>query len=86
MQVRYAGYLARQAGEIERNQRNESTVIPAGFDYSKVSGLSAELCEKLQKSLPENIGQASRIAGMTPAAISLLLVYLKRHGDGRQIA
>jgi len=86
VQVRYAGYLARQAGEIERNQRNEGTVIPAGFDYSKVSGLSAELCEKLQKSLPENIGQASRIAGMTPAAISLLLVYLKRHGDGRQIA
>jgi tRNA uridine 5-carboxymethylaminomethyl modification enzyme len=86
VQVRYAGYLARQAGEIERHQRNESTLIPAGFDYSKVSGLSAELSEKLQKSLPENIGQASRIAGMTPAAISLLLVYLKRHRDDREIA
>lgn len=84
VQVRYAGYLARQAGEIERNQRNETTVIPDGFDYSRVSGLSAELCEKLQKALPENIGQASRIPGMTPAAISLLLVYLKRHQGGRK--
>ncbi|MCW8926151.1 MAG: tRNA uridine-5-carboxymethylaminomethyl(34) synthesis enzyme MnmG [Xanthomonadales bacterium] len=81
VQVRYSGYLARQAGEIERNQRNESTTIPAMFDYSRVSGLSAELCEKLQKTLPEDIGQASRIPGMTPAAISLLLVYLKRHQE-----
>ncbi len=85
VQVRYAGYLARQAGEIERNQRNESTTIPAEFDYSRVSGLSAELCEKMQKALPESIGQASRIPGMTPAAISLLLVYLKRHQEGRQV-
>jgi tRNA uridine 5-carboxymethylaminomethyl modification enzyme len=81
VQARYAGYLLRQAGEIERNQRNEDTAIPAGFDYPAVSGLSAELREKLQGVLPENIGQASRIAGMTPAAISLLLVYLKRHRD-----
>ena len=79
VQVRYAGYLARQADEIERNQRNERTEIPSAFDYSRVSGLSAELREKLQKTQPENIGQASRIPGMTPAAISLLLVYLKRH-------
>ena len=79
VQVRYAGYLARQADEIERNRRNERTEIPAGFDYSRVSGLSAELREKLQQTRPENIGQASRIPGMTPAAISLLLVYLKRH-------
>ena len=86
IQVRYAGYLTRQAGEVERNQRNEDTLIPSGFDYSRVSGLSAELCEKLQKTLPENIGQASRIPGMTPAAISLLLVFLKRHRGSRQVA
>jgi len=79
VQVRYAGYLTRQTGEVERNQRNERTVIPVGFDYDLVQGLSAELREKLQKTLPESIGQASRIPGMTPAAISLLLVFLKRH-------
>lgn len=86
VQVRYSGYLTRQAEEVERNQRNEGTVIPAGFDYSKVHGLSAELCEKLQKTLPESIGQASRMQGMTPAAISLLLVFLKRQRGTRQVA
>ena len=86
VQVRYAGYLMRQAGEVERNQRNEDTSIPPGFDYSQVNGLSAELREKLQKNLPENIGQASRMPGMTPAAISLLLIFLKRHRSSRQVA
>jgi tRNA uridine 5-carboxymethylaminomethyl modification enzyme len=86
VQVRYAGYLTRQAGEVERNQRNERTLIPTGFDYTSVQGLSAELQEKLQKTLPESIGQASRIPGMTPAAISLLLVFLKRHRGDRQVA
>ena len=86
VQVRYSGYLTRQAGEVEKNQRNEDTRIPSGFDYSLVQGLSAELCEKLQETLPENIGQASRIPGMTPAAISLLLIFLKRHRGTRQVA
>jgi tRNA uridine 5-carboxymethylaminomethyl modification enzyme len=86
VQVRYAGYLTRQAGEVERNQRNERTRVPAGFDYTKIQGLSAELCEKLQAIQPESIGQASRIPGMTPAAISLLLVFLKRHGGDREVA
>ena len=86
VQVRYAGYLTRQADEVERNQRNEDTSIPAGFDYAGVQGLSAELREKLQKVLPESIGQASRIPGMTPAAISLLLVFLKRYRAARQVA
>ena len=86
VQVRYSGYLTRQAGEVERNQRNEDTLIPSGFDYNQVQGLSAELCEKLQKTLPESIGQASRMPGMTPAAISLLLVFLKRHRAARHVA
>ena len=86
VQVRYSGYLTRQAGEVEKNQRNEDTRIPSGFDYSQVQGLSAELREKLQKTLPESIGQASRIPGMTPAAISLLLIFLKRHRGPRQVA
>ena len=86
VQVRYAGYLSRQAGEIEKTQRNEQTPIPGDFDYTKVQGLSAELTEKLQRALPESIGQASRIPGMTPAAISLLLIYLKRHNGDLQVA
>jgi tRNA uridine 5-carboxymethylaminomethyl modification enzyme len=86
VQVRYAGYLTRQADEVQRNQRNEGTLIPAGFDYSLIQGLSSELREKLHNTLPENIGQASRIPGMTPAAISLLLVFLKRHRGNRQVA
>jgi tRNA uridine 5-carboxymethylaminomethyl modification enzyme len=86
VQVRYAGYLIRQAGEVERNQRNEKTLIPSGFDYDLVPGLSAELREKLQKTLPESIGQAARMPGMTPAAISLLLIFLKRHRGNRQVA
>ena len=86
VQVRYAGYLTRQAGEVERNQRNENTVSPSGFDYTRVQSLSAELREKLQKTLPESIGQAARIPGMTPAAISLLLVFLKRHRGDRKVA
>ena len=86
VQVRYAGYLARQSDEVQRNQRNENTLIPSGFDYTQVQGLSSELCEKLAETLPESIGQASRIPGMTPAAISLLLVFLKRHRSDRQVA
>jgi tRNA uridine 5-carboxymethylaminomethyl modification enzyme len=86
VQVRYAGYLARQAGEVERNQRNEHTLIPAGFDYALVPGLSAELLEKLQETMPDSIGQASRIPGMTPAAVSLLLIFLKRHRGDREVA
>lgn len=86
VQVRYSGYLTRQAEEVERSRRNEGTVIPVGFDFSQVNGLSAELCEKLQQTLPENIGQASRIPGMTPAAISLLLVFLKRQRGMCQVA
>jgi len=86
VQVRYAGYLTRQTEEVARNQRNESTEIPAGLDYTKVKGLSTELREKLQKTQPESIGQAARMPGMTPAAISLLLVFLKRHRSNRQVA
>ncbi|KAF1728040.1 tRNA uridine-5-carboxymethylaminomethyl(34) synthesis enzyme MnmG [Pseudoxanthomonas mexicana] len=76
--VKYAGYLARQRDEIERQQRNESTPIPAGFDFASVRGLSAEVQQKLERVQPETIGQAQRIPGMTPAAISLLLVHLER--------
>ncbi|URL58747.1 tRNA uridine-5-carboxymethylaminomethyl(34) synthesis enzyme MnmG [Luteibacter flocculans] len=78
VQAKYAGYLERQREDIERQRRHESTSIPEGFDYDRVRGLSAEVLLKLKRALPATIGQASRISGVTPAAISLLLVHLKR--------
>jgi tRNA uridine 5-carboxymethylaminomethyl modification enzyme len=78
VQTKYAGYLERQREEIARQRRHENTTIPSGFDYDKVRGLSAEVLLKLKRSLPATIGQAARISGVTPAAISLLLVHLKR--------
>lgn len=76
--VKYAGYLDRQRDEIERQQRHENTVIAADFDYAGVRGLSAEVQQKLERVRPQTLGQAQRIPGMTPAAISLLLVHLER--------
>jgi tRNA uridine 5-carboxymethylaminomethyl modification enzyme len=78
VQVKYAGYLERQREEIERQRRHEHLAIPASFDYDKVRGLSAEVLLKLKRSLPATVGQAARVSGVTPAAISLLLVHLKR--------
>lgn len=76
--VKYAGYLDRQREEIARQQRHETTAIPHDFDYAGVRGLSAEVQGKLERVRPQTIGQAQRIPGMTPAAISLLLVHLTR--------
>jgi tRNA uridine 5-carboxymethylaminomethyl modification enzyme len=76
--AKYSGYLQRQNEEIERQRRNEGTPIPADFDFSNVRGLSAEVTQKLARTRPQTIGQALRISGVTPAAISLLLVHLKR--------
>jgi tRNA uridine 5-carboxymethylaminomethyl modification enzyme len=81
--AKYAGYLERQREEIARAQRNESTAIPDGFDYARVRGLSAEVAQKLAQVRPVTVGQAQRIPGMTPAAISLLLVHLARDRRGR---
>ena len=78
VQAKYAGYLERQREEIERQRRHENTDIPTGFDYDKVRGLSSEVLLKLKRTQPVTIGQAARISGVTPAAISLLLVHLKR--------
>lgn len=75
---KYAGYIDRQTQEIERNKAAENTKIPEGFDYDKVNGLSTEARGQLKTSRPTTIGQASRLQGITPAVISLLLVYLKR--------
>ena len=83
--AKYAGYLNRQNEEIERQRRHEETAIPADFDYAMVRGLSAEVLQKLERGRPQTIGRAQRIAGVTPAAISLLLVHLKR-GAQRHVA
>jgi tRNA uridine 5-carboxymethylaminomethyl modification enzyme len=77
-EAKYAGYLARQHDEIERHRRHEETVIPADMNYENVHGLTAEVRQKLRDHRPATLGQASRIAGVTPAAISILLVHLKR--------
>ncbi|MDX1550882.1 MAG: tRNA uridine-5-carboxymethylaminomethyl(34) synthesis enzyme MnmG, partial [Lysobacter spongiicola] len=81
--VKYSGYLDRQRDEIERSRRNETTAIPDDFDYAGVRGLSAEVAGKLERVRPQTIGQAQRIPGMTPAAISLLLVHLVRQRRGK---
>src|SRR5690349_4772362 len=81
--VKYQGYIERQAGEIERNEAHENTKLPENLDYAEVRGLSFEARQKLTQFRPETIGQASRISGITPAAISLLMVHLKR-GLGRR--
>jgi tRNA uridine 5-carboxymethylaminomethyl modification enzyme len=78
IEAKYAGYLDRQREEIARQRRHEHTPIPADFDYATVRGLSIEVQQKLQRVRPETVGQAQRIPGMTPAAISLLLVHLVR--------
>tara|TARA_R110001583_G_scaffold51983_3_gene161713 strand:- start:4316 stop:6208 length:1893 start_codon:yes stop_codon:yes gene_type:complete len=80
IQTKYAGYIDRQLDEIAKKQRNEDTLIPNDFNYQQISGLSNEVVAKLKDARPETIGKASRISGITPAAISLLLVYLKKHG------
>jgi len=86
IQIKYAGYIERQLDEIAKKKRHENTLIPLDFDFTQISGLSNEVVAKLSDARPETIGKASRISGITPAAISLLLVYLKKHGLLRKIA
>lgn len=86
IQIKYAGYIDRQLDEIAKKKRHEDTLIPMEFDFTQISGLSNEVVAKLSDARPETIGKASRISGITPAAISLLLVYLKKHGLLRKTA
>lgn len=86
IQVKYAGYIARQQDEIEKQLRHENTPLPADLDYRQVNGLSNEVIAKLNDHKPTSIGQASRISGITPAAVSILLVWLKKQGLLRRTA
>ncbi|QDX81953.1 tRNA uridine-5-carboxymethylaminomethyl(34) synthesis enzyme MnmG [Denitratisoma sp. DHT3] len=79
IQAKYQGYIDRQQGEVEKAQANETLALPADLDYREVKGLSIEVQQKLNQHRPQTLGQASRIQGVTPAAISLLLVHLKRY-------
>ena len=78
IEVKYSGYIARQNQEISKLKKNENIKIPEGLNYEKIQGLSNEVRQKLIQTKPETLAQASRISGVTPAALSLLLVHLKR--------
>jgi tRNA uridine 5-carboxymethylaminomethyl modification enzyme len=78
IQAKYEGYIERQRDEVVRRAAMESKPLPATLDYRQVRGLSTEVQQKLNLHRPDTVGQASRISGVTPAAISLLLVHLKR--------
>lgn len=80
--IRYAGYIDRQADEIERVRRHEEMTLPVSLDYDRVSGLSNEVRVKLKQARPETLAQAGRVPGVTPAAVSLLMVWLKKYGTG----
>ena len=78
IQAKYSGYIIRQSAEIEQQRRHEETRLPTDFNYHNVRGLSVELCQKLSAQRPATLGQAARLSGVMPAAISFLLLHLKR--------
>jgi len=82
--VKYQGYIDRQKDEADRLRSHENQPIPSGMRYADVKGLSKEVEQKLEEVKPETLGQASRISGVTPAAISLLLIHIKRRGKPQQ--
>jgi tRNA uridine 5-carboxymethylaminomethyl modification enzyme len=85
VRAKYAGYIERQEDEIERHRRNEETRLPADLDYSQVTGLSHEVRQKLSEARPATIGLASRLQGVTPAAVSILIVHLKKRAHGARV-
>jgi tRNA uridine 5-carboxymethylaminomethyl modification enzyme len=85
IKVKYAGYIERQQDEIEKLRASENVRLPVDIDYVGISGLSKEIQAKLSQVRPETLGQASRIPGVTPAAISLLMIHLKKRGAARQV-
>ena len=83
--AKYSGYIERQQQDIDRLRAHENTVIPSQFDYEIVQGLSNEVKQKLQSARPETLARAARLPGITPAAISLILVYLKKQGALKKV-
>ncbi len=86
IQAKYSGYIRRQEDEIQRQRRSADTVLPTDLDYSQITGLSNEVRQKLKAIKPVNIGQAARISGVTPAAVSLLLIHLKKREGSQRSA
>ena len=86
IQVKYSGYVARQQDEVDKQSAQESKVIPPDLDYDAITSLSIEVRQRLKASRPETVGQASRVSGITPAAISLLLIHIKRLQYGKKVA
>ncbi len=85
IKTKYAGYIDRQQDEIQRLRASDAVALPAELDYASISGLSKEIQHKLSQARPETLGQASRIPGVTPAAVSLLLIHLKKRSAGRSL-
>jgi tRNA uridine 5-carboxymethylaminomethyl modification enzyme len=85
-QIKYAGYIDRQQEEIERLHRHEKTTIPDNIDYQSVDGLSNEIRQKLTQARPTTLARAGRISGVTPAALSLLLVHIKKRDRTARVA
>jgi tRNA uridine 5-carboxymethylaminomethyl modification enzyme len=83
IEAKYQGYIERQSEEVARNRTHEETLLPTDLDYTRLSGLSSEIRQKLAKHRPQTVGQASRLQGVTPAAISILLVHLKQRTEDR---
>ena len=86
IQAKYSGYIDRQKDEIERNKKQQNVPLPLDLDYSAIGGLSSEIIQKLESHRPETVGQAGRISGVTPAAISLLLITLKKKNYKKTVA
>jgi tRNA uridine 5-carboxymethylaminomethyl modification enzyme len=84
--AKYQGYIDRQQEEIERSRHNEDLAMPDDLDYCEVRGLSIEAQQKLNKQQPQTLGQAGRVSGITPADISLLLVYLKKKYNSKLVS
>ncbi|MEH6726271.1 MAG: tRNA uridine-5-carboxymethylaminomethyl(34) synthesis enzyme MnmG, partial [Hyphomicrobiales bacterium] len=80
-EAQYAVYLDRQRADIQAFKRDEKIALPLDLDFSQLSGISNEVCQKLKAARPATLGQASRIEGVTPAALTLLLAYIKRRGN-----
>ena len=85
IQVKYEGYILKQTEMAEKLKKMEGKKIPDNFDYSSINGLSTEVLEKLRKIMPANIGQAGRIPGITPAALSLLLISIEKRKRQREL-
>ena len=83
VQAKYAGYIDRQKREIAKHAKQETLRLPEDIDYARVDGLSNEARQRLESTRPVTIGQASRLEGMTPSAVSLLLIHLKKRQIGR---